>query len=81
MYRTLKPTLSEAQRESMIALGRRNAVPTGEDIALGDRTRKSLLDDARWSKYKEGFKALRCRIRGAYLGNNHPQYASQPLFA
>ena len=81
MFRTLKPTLAEAQREGVIALGRRNAVPTGEDVALEDRTRAGLGDDARWAKYKEGFTALRCKLRGAYLGNNHPQYASQPLFA
>ena len=81
MYRTLKPTLTDAQRETMVALGRRNAVPTGEDIALEARTRAGLQDATRWARYKEGFRALRCKIRGTYLGNNHPQFASQPLFA
>ncbi len=66
MHRTLKPLLTEAQRESMIALGRRYAVPTGEDIALEARTRAGLQDETRWARYKDGFKALHCEIRGTY---------------
>ena len=80
MQRTLIPTLKRAQRETTIALGTRGALPAGRDIALEDRTRAGLSDPARWQEYVKGFKQLRCKVRGVYLGNNGP-YATTPLFA
>ena len=80
MERTLIPTLQRAQRDTAIALGRRKALPAGRDIALEDRTRAGLSNLIRWKEYVKGFKQLRCKVRGVYLGNNGP-YATTHLFA
>ncbi len=80
MYRSIRPTLTRAQRDNVITQGRRGNVPAGTDVELADRTRKGLMDRQRWESYKQGFKELKAKIRGVYLGNNGPWH-SQPLFA
>ena len=67
MYRTIRPTLTRAQRDNVIAQGRRGAVPAGTDKELADRARKGLMDRQRWDSYKKGFKELKAKIRGVYL--------------
>ena len=80
MWRAIRPTIARAQRENIISQGRRGAVPEGTDVELADRTRRGLMERQRWDTYKKGFKEIKAKIRGVYLGNNGPWH-NQPLFA
>ena len=79
MHRAIRPTLNRAQRDNVVAQGRRGAVPTGTDVELAKRARKGLMEPQRWDSYKKGFKEIKAKIRGVYLGNN--AWSTQPLFA
>ncbi len=63
MLRSLIPTLTDAQRELVIAQGRSGAIPQGLDIDLAARTRQGLSDPQRWDTYKKGFHSLKAKIR------------------
>ena len=84
LNRRVQPTLSKFQRESVISQGQRGKIPDGVDYDLTQRIRnKKLLKDEKWYSYKKGFKTIRCRIRGVYLGSNYTdgyQWADQPLY-
>ena len=80
LNRRVQPTLSKFQRESVISQGQRGKIPDGVDYDLTQRIRnKKLLKDEKWYSYKKGFKTIRCRIKGVYLGSNYT-YANEPLY-
>ena len=80
LNRRVQPTLSKFQRESVISQGQRGKIPDGVDYDLTPRIRdRNLLKDEKWHSYKKGFKTIRCRIKGVYLGSNYT-YANEPLY-
>ena len=80
LNRRVGPTLTKFQRESVISQGQRGKIPDGVDYDLTQRIRnQKLLKDEKWHSYKKGFKTLKCKIRGVYLGSNNT-YANDPLY-
>ena len=80
LNRRVRPTLTKFQRELVISQGQRGKIPDGVDYDLTQRIRnQKLLKDEKWHSYKKGFKTIRCRIKGVYLGSNYT-YANEPLY-
>ena len=80
LNRRVRPTLTKFQRELVISQGQRGKIPTGVDYDHTQRMRnQNLLKDEKWHSYKKGFKTIRCRIKGVYLGSNYT-YANEPLY-
>ena len=84
MERTIVPTLraanTDAPRQRLTATAQAQQLPEGRYPELHERMRHpGLLNDQTWANYREGFRSLRARVRGVYLGSN--EFPDTPHFA
>jgi hypothetical protein len=89
-FRRVSAILHAAQRDTQIALGRRDALaalrggahrllpPWGE--ALEARLRPELRDEGAWEAYRQQFTSFVAEVRGEYSGNADEEWAARPLY-
>jgi hypothetical protein len=88
--RRVSTILHAAQRDTQIAMGRRDAMaalhggahrllpPWGADVM--DRLRPDLRDDEAWWAFTQSFTQFDAEIRGEFSGNDGQEWAANPLY-